>query len=709
MTHLREDGLLDDDIYLELARTLSVGCWVIEKPADGSHPRMYGNRGLHDLLEAPEGLSGEAFYDFWFGRVDPSFRSSLMIAKGELASGRIDRDSAVYAWLHPSKGWIFLRAVAARETDTGDCAHLMGSLKEVETEFQIRMLDDRQFKIQEPRKLQIYAPYFLETSEKIHEIEPETLVVTPISFRQDHYDIEPERVTVGEMTQAHAHPDDRERILAVFGRESVERMIRTGEEVCVQYRAADKLLGWRWVEAKIFAIEVAGRPKLLFKTVDIGERRRIQALEAENHDLIEAMFNIYAAVAEVDLTTGDVRVLKQVRGNDQVLPDSVPVARFAKTIAPRIVLPSERDEYLAYMNIDSLRAAAVTHEHGDCTFRVRSIFEDESYVTVRMSRLYIKDRTDKVYIVYSRENFDPTSNEVAGKMASQSCDCLYYVDLQSGYFRCLFARDSVVAGHEGEGYWKNLCALTERYVVPEDREMVVKMLSSEAISEELRESGEYAFTYGMVYDDRKYRRKEVIVRWADRKHGVAMIQRNDITDAYEAAQRQAMHLAIVEHEASLDGLTQCYNRTAGLKRIEEHLIESIEPSALLLLDLDNFKEINDTFGHKTGDEVLQRFAQTLRRSVRTSDLVVRIGGDEVAVFLRDVGTRENVSKCVKKIFMRIMTETFITDDDFDVGASMGVAVSPADGSTFSELYERADEALYRVKRDGKNGFAFFRR
>ena len=421
------------------------------------------------------------------------------------------------------------------------------------------------------------------------------------------------------------------------------------------------------------------------------------------------MFNIYAAVAEVDLTTGDVRVLKQVRGNDQVLPDSVPVARFAKTIAPRIVLPSERDEYLAYMNIDSLRAAAVTHEHGDCTFRVRSIFEDESYVTVRMSRLYIKDRTDKVYIVYSRENFDPTSNEVAGKMASQSCDCLYYVDLQSGYFRCLFARDSVVAGHEGEGYWKNLCALTERYVVPEDREMVVKMLSSEAISEELRESGEYAFTYGMVYDDRKYRRKEVIVRWADRKHGVAMIQRNDITDAYEAAQRQAMHLAIVEHEASLDGLTQCYNRTAGLKRIEEHLIESIEPSALLLLDLDNFKEINDTFGHKTGDEVLQRFAQTLRRSVRTSDLVVRIGGDEFAVFLRDVGTRENVSKCVKKIFMRIMTETFITDDDFDVGASMGVAVSPADGSTFSELYERADEALYRVKRDGKNGFAFFRR
>lgn len=95
--------------------------------------------------------------------------------------------------------------------------------------------------------------------------------------------------------------------------------------------------------------------------------------------------------------------------------------------------------------------------------------------------------------------------------------------------------------------------------------------------------------------------------------------------------------------------------------------------------------------------------------MRTSDLVVRIGGDEFAVFLRDVGTRENVSKCVKKIFMRIMTETFITDDDFDVGASMGVAVSPADGSTFSELYERADEALYRVKRDGKNGFAFFRR
>ena len=88
--------------------------------------------------------------------------------------------------------------------------------------------------------------------------------------------------------------------------------------------------------------------------------------------------------------------------------------------------------------------------------------------------------------------------------------------------------------------------------------------------------------------------------------------------------------------------------------------------------------------------------------------VIRMADMQIERAVQNFGSRENVAACVKKIFMRLMTEHYGAADDFDVGASMGVAVAPDDGGSFEELYEKADEALYRVKRGGKNGYAFFK-
>lgn len=707
MTNFNQKGMLDDSIYKEAGDLLAVGGWMIEMPKDGSHPRMYGNRQMHAIFEAPEDLSPEALFDFWFDRIILTFRGSPEMIREALTKGQDGRDSC-YAWQHPSKGSVFIRARGARGVSENGDMWLKGLVEEAETEFQFSMPEGKPLKILEARKLQIYAPYFLETYEEIHEIDPVTLRVTPLSYRHDHYDPRPNDVDLYELHRLDLHPEDFERVQAALNKKALEEIILEGKGLTLQFRVADKVQGWRWVEAKYFAVKYWGSPKILVKTVDVEAERRVRTLEAENRDLVEAMFNIYAAVLEVDLMTGMVKFLKSMDWNPEELPKVLRVDELAGKVVSRIVLASERDICQSYLNLDILRRAAACHEHGDCTIRMRSFLKDSEYSTVRLSRLYIENRQDKLYIVATRETFDPTSNEVANNLASQTCDCLYYVDLATGYFRCIFAKDAVVAGYEGEGYWKNLLKMAERYVVPEDREMVLRMLSGEVVKAELESNGEYAFSYGMVYDNREFRRKEIIVRYADRKHSIAMIQRNDVTDAYEAARRQELHLAVIEYEASLDGLTKCFNRSAGIKRIDEHLIASNGTNALLLLDLDNFKDINDTFGHKVGDEVLAHFAKTLKKSVRTSDLVVRIGGDEFIVFLKDVGARENVTTCVKKIFMRLMTEHYGADEDFDVGASMGVAVAPDDGGSFEELYEKADEALYRVKRGGKNGYAFFK-
>ena len=278
MTNFNQKGMLDDSIYKEAGDLLAVGGWMIEMPKDGSHPRMYGNRQMHAIFEAPEDLSPEALFDFWFDRIISTFRESRVMIRQALAKGQVGRNSC-YAWQHPSKGCVFIRARGAGGVSENGNTWLKGLVEVAETEFQFRMPEGKPFKVLEARKLQIYAPYFLETYEEIHEIDPVTLRVTPLSYRQDHYDPRPKDADLYELHRLDLHPEDFERVKAVLDKKTLEGIIRDGKELTLQFRVADKLLGWRWVEAKYFAVEYWAAPKILVKTVDVEARRRVRTLE----------------------------------------------------------------------------------------------------------------------------------------------------------------------------------------------------------------------------------------------------------------------------------------------------------------------------------------------------------------------------------------------------------------------------------------------
>ena len=93
MTNFNQKGMLDDSIYKEAGDLLAVGGWMIEMPKDGSHPRMYGNRQMHAVFEAPEDLSPEALFDFWFDRIILTFRESRGMIRQALAKGQVGRNS----------------------------------------------------------------------------------------------------------------------------------------------------------------------------------------------------------------------------------------------------------------------------------------------------------------------------------------------------------------------------------------------------------------------------------------------------------------------------------------------------------------------------------------------------------------------------------------------------------------------------------------
>ncbi len=127
----------------------------------------------------------------------------------------------------------------------------------------------------------------------------------------------------------------------------------------------------------------------------------------------------------------------------------------------------------------------------------------------------------------------------------------------------------------------------------------------------------------------------------------------------------------------------------------------------MFLDLDNFKAVNDKFGHENGDVLLQIVAERLRNCFRQSDTIARLSGDEFAFLLENVESRVQAASVAAKI-QQVISEPFIIDGALiNISASVGVSLYPGDGQDADLLLRRADEAMYVVKHGGKNGYQFF--
>ncbi len=161
--------------------------------------------------------------------------------------------------------------------------------------------------------------------------------------------------------------------------------------------------------------------------------------------------------------------------------------------------------------------------------------------------------------------------------------------------------------------------------------------------------------------------------------------------------------------ARKDPLTNLWNRKYLEDDLNRYLESANHEGVFIVLDIDRFKEINDTFGHIAGDSLLTEFADILESRIGPRDIVARIDGDEFAVFLKGEYSMEEVKEYCQELLEITSAELKeLLDDKANVSVSMGVSVSPYDGSDFNTLYSKADKALYFVKQNGKNSFHLFR-
>lgn len=170
------------------------------------------------------------------------------------------------------------------------------------------------------------------------------------------------------------------------------------------------------------------------------------------------------------------------------------------------------------------------------------------------------------------------------------------------------------------------------------------------------------------------------------------------------------HAQRVEYLAYHDGLTGLPNRSLFSKLLSQSISEAHRYNrqlAVAFLDLDRFKQINDTLGHEAGDQLLQEVAVRLKGCVRDSDTVARLGGDEFVVLLPALGDGQYAATVAQKILLLIAKAFTLIGQEFRVTASIGISTYPEDGLDEQTLTKNADIAMYQAKADGKNNFQFY--
>lgn len=164
------------------------------------------------------------------------------------------------------------------------------------------------------------------------------------------------------------------------------------------------------------------------------------------------------------------------------------------------------------------------------------------------------------------------------------------------------------------------------------------------------------------------------------------------------------------HLAHYDSLCNLPNRLLFYDRLRQSLSRSKRTDqklAVMFMDLDGFKNVNDEYGHSIGDELLQKVSERVVATLRESDTIARIGGDEFTLILTDIENIESVGNIAMKILSTIQKDYSLHGNKFNISASIGISLSPDNGDDINLLVKQADIAMYRAKKEGKNRFRFY--
>lgn len=254
-------------------------------------------------------------------------------------------------------------------------------------------------------------------------------------------------------------------------------------------------------------------------------------------------------------------------------------------------------------------------------------------------------------------------------------------------------------------YDEALKVIADRQIKEEYREGYIRTFSTKNVKrayEEGRDSLQYEFMITNDAGETWYwmRITARIFYWQEDKSIRMLVYRQNITE--EKRRENDM-----SEKMQRDSLTGLYNKAATQYKIQQLILQNQgKTGAFFILDIDNFKTVNDTCGHAVGDLVITDFAQKVRDQFRETDVVGRIGGDEFAVFIF-ADSKEHIREKAEELVKVLQYDFFDTGRCCKISSSIGVAITPQAGEDFETLYKNADSVLYKTKKKGKMGYTIF--
>jgi diguanylate cyclase (GGDEF)-like protein/PAS domain S-box-containing protein len=489
------------------------------------------------------------------------------------------------------------------------------------------------------------------------------------------------------------HPEDRARVTA-----GVEAAVNTGAPFDQEGRLLRADGSYVWVHGKGHAVrDTAGRAtRFVGSIIDISDRKRVEERlrESEGHfrHLVETANDLVWAVDQDGRWTYlSPRATRQIFGCEpedmlrQRLVDSQPERERERTAAMLVrVLADGTASHFQTVHLDRKGAEVILSLNATPLRGPGGAIVGVTGTATDITALKANEAALSAAVVEQQLLFDSVSEGIVLIRARAVRRCNSKFAQMLGYLPDELAGRPSLVWYADPGEWEHV-GRQSRAVMAQGRTYEGELL---------------------------VRRKDATTFWCDvrgraidpdRVDEGAIFVFIDISARKEREQR-------IQHLADHDALTGLLNR----RLLEDRLAQSLTLArrndsmvAVMLIDLDGFKTVNDQFGHLIGDYALRTVAKRLKDCVRESDTVARLGGDEFVVLLAGQRSTEDSSVVAEKILGALTDPVAAGGRKFEIGASIGISIFPRDGATAEQLLKHADAAMYRVKEAGKNRYQFY--
>lgn len=695
--------IIDNVHITQVLANMKVGFWSIENPSHGA-PKMYGDTTMHTVLGIEtDKLNPEVLYLYWMENIDPKYIEIVIQTVEFIKSGKTSE--VKYLWRHPKKGWIWVRCGGYLDETYTEGVRFKGWHYDITNELESDIIDSRHT-IADSQKLKLYAPYVIGNIEELYEIDCADLAVHTIFCEKNKYRKIKDGKNVLLVIREQVHPDHIDLLNNIFKPASLREIVIQKCSRQIECKIKTTSEEYCWVEAKVFPVNAAGRDKLLFCISDISDRKKAAELSNEKNEILDALYNMYSAIAEIDFSTKDAYILK---GTENFFRQKVlPVEQLYHTIISCYSVSSEKDTMKYFFDIDNLKLIAEKQENVGMDFQVAESGKHSKWK--RIDILCVPGNKAKLYLAICDIDEKHVMDSIIKHFVFSNSDYLYYIDLKNNSFInfCKNEENILLPPQHGDDYVRAMTEYNKRYLALEDQDRATELMQPDYMIRRLQNEDSYKIEAGIIDDKGNYRRKEVAIQGYDPKSQTVFMIRKDITKEYIRQKKQKETLETAHKIANTDILTSLYNRKGACSEIEKRLLKiKDEMDAFIIIDLDNFKSVNDSLGHLRGDELLQKVAKTLEENFRKTDIIARLGGDEFIIYMKDVRSRKTVANTMEKLIGRLQFSYPVENGNVNVSASVGIAVVPMDGMCFEDLYIKSDKALYDSKRRGKNRYSFF--